>query len=108
MGITLGASVASLVGLYLAAAALIAVAAVRRAPASECRRRDSCRGPCRDRRNVRLAQCRSRASYASGSLRRQNAKPGQYAGSWSQRLIFSYIGYQIFIDEPVLGTGLVG
>ena len=38
----------------------------------------------------------------------ENAKPGEYAGGWSQRLIFSYIGYRIFIDRPVLGTGWWG
>ena len=34
--------------------------------------------------------------------------PGQYASSWSQRLIFAYIGGRIFLDQPVLGTGWYG
>jgi hypothetical protein len=38
----------------------------------------------------------------------ENAQPGQYAGSWSQRLIFVYIGGRIFVEHPVLGTGWWG
>ena len=38
----------------------------------------------------------------------ENAQPGQYAGSWSQRLIFAYIGGRIFLEQPVLGTGWWG
>src|SRR5262249_15545143 len=32
-------------------------------------------------------------------------RPGQYAGSWSQRLIYAYVGGRIFLDAPLLGTG---
>ena len=35
-------------------------------------------------------------------------RPGQYAASWSQRLIFAYIGGRVFLDAPVLGTGWWG
>jgi hypothetical protein len=38
----------------------------------------------------------------------EDAQPGQYAGSWSQRLIFVYIGGRIFLDRPALGTGWWG
>ena len=34
--------------------------------------------------------------------------PGQYAASWSQRLIYVYIGGRVFLDNPVLGTGWEG
>ena len=34
--------------------------------------------------------------------------PGQYAASWSQRLIYVYIGARVFLDNPVLGTGWEG
>ena len=34
--------------------------------------------------------------------------PGQYAASWSQRLIFVYVGGRVFFDRPVLGTGWHG
>ena len=34
--------------------------------------------------------------------------PGEYAASWSQRLIYTYVGGRIFLDRPVLGTGWHG
>ena len=34
--------------------------------------------------------------------------PGQYAASWSQRLIYAYVGGRVFLDRPVLGTGWHG
>ncbi|NUT55960.1 MAG: O-antigen ligase family protein, partial [Thermoleophilia bacterium] len=34
--------------------------------------------------------------------------PGEYAASWSQRLIYTYVGGRIFLDHPVLGTGWHG
>ncbi|MGZ4333700.1 MAG: hypothetical protein ACXVRJ_05440 [Gaiellaceae bacterium] len=33
------------------------------------------------------------------------SRPGQYASSWSQRLIYAYVGGRIFLDRPILGTG---
>ena len=33
---------------------------------------------------------------------------GQFESSWSQRLIFAYIGGRIFLDHPLLGTGWWG
>jgi hypothetical protein len=36
------------------------------------------------------------------------SRPGQYASSWSQRLIFAYVGGRIILDRPVLGTGWYG
>jgi hypothetical protein len=33
------------------------------------------------------------------------SRPGQYAASWSQRLIYTYIGGRIFLAHPVLGVG---
>jgi hypothetical protein len=107
IGITLGASLASLLGLYLAAAALIATAAARK----------SLRG-----RSV-LATALVALAVTGGTyglrsddlgfLRQwfapvENAQPGEYAGSWSQRLIFAYIGGRVFLDRPVLGTGWWG
>ena len=34
--------------------------------------------------------------------------PGQYAASWSHRLIYVYIGGRVFLDNPVFGTGWEG
>jgi hypothetical protein len=107
IGITLGASLASLLGLYVASAALIGTAAARR----------TLRG-----RSV-LATALVALAVTGGTyglrsddlgfLRQwfsptENAQPGEYAGSWSQRLIFAYIGGRIFLDRPVLGTGWWG
>ena len=36
------------------------------------------------------------------------SEPGQYAGSWSHRLVVAYIGGRVFLDRPVLGTGWQG
>ena len=107
VGITLGASVASLVGLYVAAAALIAVSAVRRrlrlsAVVATVAVVLAVTGGTYGLRSADLGFLRQWFAPA------ENAKPGEYAGSWSQRLIFSYIGYHIFIDRPVLGTGWWG
>ena len=35
-------------------------------------------------------------------------RPGQYAASWSQRLIYAYVGGRVFLDRPLLGTGWHG
>jgi hypothetical protein len=107
LGITLGAALAGLLGLYLAAAALIAIAAAR--------------GALRLRAvlaTLLVALTVTAGTYALrgselGFLQQwfapaPNAQPGQYAGSWSQRLMFSYIGGRIFLAKPVLGTGWWG
>jgi hypothetical protein len=36
------------------------------------------------------------------------SRPGQYAASWSQRLIYVYVGGRIFLAKPLLGTGWYG
>lgn len=107
LGITLGAALASLLGLYLAGAALAIVAAAR--------------GALRFRPvavTVLVALSVTVGTYGLrssdfGFLRQwfapaPNAQPGQYAGSWSQRLLFSYIGGRVFLAHPVLGTGWWG
>jgi hypothetical protein len=107
LGITLGAALASLLGLYIAGAVLVALGAAR--------------GGLRLRPvvvTVLVALSVTAGTYALrgsdfGFLHQwlapaKNAQPGQYAGSWSQRLIFSYIGGRVFLSHPVLGTGWWG
>lgn len=107
LGIALGAALASLLGLYLAAAALFVAAAVR--------------GSLRLRPvaiTLLVAIVLTGATYSLrardlGFLQQwfapaENAKPGEYAGSWSQRLIFLYIGGRVFAEHPLLGTGWWG
>ena len=107
LGIVLGAALASLLGLYLASAAMILIAALRgalrlRAVAATL--------------VVAVALTGAVYTIRAGELGflkewfapTENAQPGQYAGSWSQRLIFAYVGGRIFLDKPVLGTGWWG
>ncbi len=98
VGCILGAALASLLGLYLGAATLIAIAALRRHL---------------DLRSL-LVTAAALAAVTAGTLTIRSAdlgflqswfgkpasRPGQYASSWSQRLIFAYIGGRIFIDQP--------
>ena len=107
LGITLGASFASLIGLYLAAGALLLVARARKSLRA--------RGAV-----LTLLTC---AAITTGTLMlrsdnlgflyewfgdTENVEPGTHAGSWSQRLIYAYIGGRIFLDHPVTGTGWWG
>jgi hypothetical protein len=106
VGIVLGSSLASVLGLYLAAAAMVGLALVRR----DLRHRAVV---------VTLLIC---AAVTAGTYGVRSADlgflrawfgpppetPGQYAASWSQRLIFVYIGGRVFLDHPVLGTGWEG
>ena len=106
IGVVLGASLASVLGLYLAAAALAALALARR----DLRRRAIV---------VALVLC---AVVTAGTYGIRSTDfgflqawfgpppetPGQYASSWSQRLIFVYVGGRVFLDQPLLGTGWEG
>lgn len=106
IGCILGAALASLLGLYLGAAVLIAVAVLHR--------------------RLRLRQLASIVlvvlAVTGGTLELRSgdlgflqswfgkppSRPGQYASSWSQRLIYTYIGGRIFVAHPFLGTGWYG
>ena len=106
LAIALGASLASLLGLYLAAAVLVALALVRRSL----------------RRNAVLvtlglvvAVTAMTVTLRSGELGflqewfgPEPERPGQYAASWSHRLIFAYVGGRVILDNPILGTGWHG
>jgi hypothetical protein len=106
IGIVLGASLASVLGLYIGGAAMVCLALSRR----DLRRRAMvvtlviC--------TVATAGTYGMRSADLGFLRAwfgpPPETPGQYAASWSQRLIFVYIGGRVFLDHPVLGTGWEG
>lgn len=106
IGCILGAALASLLGLYLGAAALLAIALLRRDV---------------HRRGVvvtiltLLVVTAGTLEIRSGDLGflqswfgKPASRPGQYASSWSQRLIFAYVGGRIFLDHPGFGTGWYG
>jgi hypothetical protein len=103
LGCVLGAALASLLGLYVGAAALVAVEVLRR------------------RATIRpLALTIATLAVVTGgtvAVRGNDlsflrswfgppaSRPGEYAGSWSQRLIYAYVGGRVFFDHPILGTG---
>ncbi len=106
VAVTLGAALASLLGLYAAAGVVIGVAAWRRSL-----------GLGATLATLALVAAVSGGAFAlrSGELGFLNSwfgsepdRPGQYAASWSQRLIFSYLGARVFLDSPVVGTGWYG
>jgi len=106
VGVSLGASLATLVGLYLGAAALLVVVAAKRA----LRLR-----PVLLTIAVIAAVTGATVFLRSGELGflqswfgKPAEEPGQYAASWSQRLIYTYVGGRVFLDHPVLGTGWWG
>jgi len=106
VGVVLGASLASLLGVYFAAAVILVVALRR--------------GDLRWTAALLTLAVAGVASAGTLALRQGDLgflqswfgpppdTPGEYASSWSQRLIFTYIGGRIFLDQPVLGTGWHG
>jgi O-antigen ligase len=106
LAIALGASLASLLGLYLAVGAVLALAIARRSLR---------RGALLATLGVVVAVTAVTVTLRSGELGflqewfgPEPERPGQYAASWSQRLIFAYVGGRVFLDNPVLGTGWHG
>ncbi len=106
VAVTLGAALASLLGLYLAACAVIALAAARR---------ELHRTAFLATLAVLIVVTAGTLSLRSGELGflkswfgSEPETPGQYAASWSQRLIYAYIGGRVFLDQPLLGTGWRG
>jgi O-antigen ligase len=108
IGVVLGAAVAGLLGLYLAVAAILAVAAARRQAAKR---------PVVVTLVVTAAITVGVLSLRSGDLgaflrsvgigeKREDTFGN--AASWNERLIDAYIGGRIFLDNPVVGTGWHG
>jgi O-Antigen ligase len=108
LGIVLGAALASLLGLYLAAAALLGLAATRGALT---------------RRNAAIVAAVALGVTAAVLPIRSNdlgflqewfgdeteeTRPGENSAGWSHRLIYAYLGGRIFLDNPVFGTGWHG
>jgi hypothetical protein len=103
IGCILGAALASLGGLYLGAAALVAVVVARGQRVVPTTVVTAA---------VVAAVTAGTLSIRSGELGflqswfgKPPSRPGQYAASWSQRLIFTYIDGRVFVDHPLLGTG---
>ncbi len=106
VGCVLGAALASLLGLYLGAAALLAVVGARRwwtwrgagALAAVVAA-------------VTVGTLVIRAGdlgFLQSWFGKPESRPGQYAASWSQRLVYAYVGGRVFLAHPLLGTGWYG
>jgi len=103
IGCVLGAALASLLGLYLGALALVVLLAVRRRLAL--------------RPLVLLLAVVATVTAGTLTIRagdlgflqswfgKPPSRPGQYAASWSQRLIYTYVGGRVFVAHPIIGTG---
>lgn len=105
VGFTLGAVFASLLGLYLAAGALAVVALVRgafraRTLAVTAAVLIAITGGVLELRSDNLSFLRAWFGTHSASN-----PAGAEHGSWSQRIIFVYIGGRVFLANPALGTG---
>jgi len=105
IGVTLGAALASLIGVYLAIAALAAVAVAR----GQFRRSSfvvtilvaaAITGAVLSLRADNLGFLR-----AWFGTKQTNAATQPEPGAWSQRLIYAYIGGRVFLTNPILGTG---
>jgi O-antigen ligase len=106
VGVVLGASLAGLLGLYGAAAVILVVS--------------------RRRHDLRLGAALLTVAVAgvatAGTLAMRQGElgflqawfgegaeqPGELSSSWSQRLIYAYVGGRVFLDHPILGTGWHG
>ena len=106
VGCILGAALASLVGLYLGALALVLIAwRSRRVTIARLGAAAAVVGV------VTVATLVIRAGdlgFLQAWFGKPETRPGQYAASWSQRLIYAYVGGRVFIAHPALGTGWYG
>jgi hypothetical protein len=106
VGVILGAALASLLGVYLAAAAVLGVAAVRRAVTL---RGVLVMGAILAVITAGTLTLRSNElGFVNQTISSSNTNTTQYAASWSQRLIYAYIGGRMFLANPILGTGWYG
>ena len=106
IGVILGAALASLLGVYLAAAAVLGVAAVR--GAATLRGLAALGGILAVITAGTLTLRSNELGFVNQSFSSKQTNTAQYAASWSQRLIYGYIGGRLFLANPLLGTGWYG
>jgi hypothetical protein len=106
LGCILGAALASLLGLYLGAAALLAVAAAGRRLTLP--RLAVVTGVVAVVTAGTLVIRAGDLGFLQSWFGKPASRPGQYASSWSQRLIYAYVGEKVFTAHPLLGTGWYG
>ncbi len=108
IGVVLGAAVAGLLGLYLAVAAIVAVAIARGAAT---KRAVAVTAAVTAAITIGVLALRSGdlgAFFRSLGIGEAQDDPFGNAASWNERLIDAYIGGRIFLDNPIVGTGWHG
>jgi hypothetical protein len=106
IGCILGAALASLVGLYVGTVVLLVVV---------WRRRSWSWAKVGQLAAVIAVVTAGTLFIRAGDLGflqswfgKPETRPGQYAASWSQRLIYVYVGGRVFLAHPLFGTGWYG
>jgi hypothetical protein len=106
VGCILGAALASLLGFYLGVAALVGLALLaRRFTLSQLA---ATAGVVAVVTTGTLVIRAGDLGFLQSWFGKPAERPGQYASSWSQRLIYAYVGARVFVDHPILGTGWYG
>ncbi len=103
VGVILGAALASLLGVFLLAAAVVAVAAVRGGLSTPALVVTAVLLACTTAGT--LAMRSGELGFLAVLAQQDEDEPGEFAASWSQRLIYAYVGLRVFADRPVAGTG---
>ncbi len=106
IGCVLGAALASLVGLYLGSLALLVVAHARQQ--LTLRRVATTAAVVGVITAGTLFMRAGELSFLQAWFGKPESRPGQYAASWSQRLIYAYVGGRVFFAHPLTGTGWYG
>lgn len=106
VAVALGAALASLLGMWLALAAIITVAAARGAVRGRAVLTTVAIGVAVTAAAIPLRS--GDLGFVGAVAGEEAAAPGQFSGGWSQRLIYAYIGARVFLDQPIAGTGWHG
>lgn len=106
VGCILGAALASLVGLYLGSLALLLVARARHQLTP--RRLATTAAVVGVITAGTLVIRAGDLGFLQAWFGKPESRPGQYAASWSQRLIYAYVGGRVFLAHPLTGTGWYG
>lgn len=108
LGIVLGAALAGLAGLYVAAGAIVLIA-MRRGTVT----RRALAVTAAVLALVTVGVLAQRSGDITGFLRslglaEKQVDPSSNVAGWNERLVYAYIGGRVFLDNPVIGTGWYG
>jgi O-antigen ligase len=108
IGVVLGAALASLLALYLACGAIVAIALARRTAGRRALAVTAVVLLVATAGTVGLRGGDITAFLRYLGIAERSAVEDENAASWSQRLIYVYVGGRIFLANPVIGTGWHG